>query len=39
MNLITIIELVASLNLDPSKIKARATLRASTVTGTTAELL
>jgi hypothetical protein len=38
MNLITIIELVASLNLDPRKVKARVTDRASCVTGTTAEL-
>lgn len=39
MNLITILELLASLKLDPKKIKARATLRSSSVTGTTAELL
>lgn len=38
LNLITILNLVSSLKLDPKKIKAYASQRASSVIGTTAEL-
>lgn len=38
LNLITILELVESLKLEARKIKARASHRASSVIGTTAEI-
>ena len=38
MNLITILEIVQNLKIDPSRIRAKVSQKISTVNGTTAEL-